>query len=60
MAENLVEFMRKKCWERGEARRLLMQLSSSTIDDCDLLRILDEIAAYCLGETDELPALLPH
>jgi hypothetical protein len=58
MAENLVEFMRKKCWERREVRRLLQQLSNSKCDE--LLRILDEVAAYCLGETDELSVLLPH
>jgi len=59
MAENLIEFLKKRCWEKREVRRLLIRLSTSA-DDCDLLRILDEIAAYCLGETDELPVLLLH
>jgi len=57
MAENLIEFLKKRCWERREVRRLLMQLSSSAIDGCELLKYLDEIAAYCLGEADELPVL---
>ena len=55
----MIEFMKKRCWERREVRRLLAQLPG--LDEggaADLLRILDEVAAYCLGETDELPVLL--
>jgi len=51
--------MKKRCWERREVRRLLAQLELDEGRAADLLRILDEVAAYCLGETDELPVLLP-
>ena len=56
----MIEFLKKRCWERREVRRFLLQLSRYDADCNELLRILDEVAAYCLGETDELPVLLPH
>jgi hypothetical protein len=59
MVEHLIAFMKKRCWERREVRRLLAQLELDEGRAADLLRILDEVAAYCLGETDELPVLLP-
>jgi hypothetical protein len=58
MAENLIQFMRKKCWERREVRRILTQLQH-TADCNELLKYLDEIAAFCLGEVDDLPTLFP-
>jgi hypothetical protein len=58
MVENLIQFMRKKCWERREVRRILTQLQH-TADCNELLKYLDEIAAFCLGEVDDLPTLFP-
>jgi len=60
MAENLIALLRKKCWDKSDVRRLLLQLSRYDADCGELLRILDEVAAFCLGEVDELPVLLPH
>jgi hypothetical protein len=57
MERNIVRFMLKKCWEDIDVRRLLHQLLRSEMPPEDLYRILEEIAAYCLGETDDLPSI---
>ncbi len=53
----VVRFFLKKCWEDIEVRRLLNELLRSEMPQEELWRILEEIAAYCLGESDDLPSI---
>jgi hypothetical protein len=56
MDQWLVRFLLKKCWEDIEVRRLLQQLLHNEVQD-QLCSILEEIAMYCLGESDDLPSI---
>jgi hypothetical protein len=55
--EHIIKFMLKKCWEDIDARNLLRKLLHSEMPQEELCRILAEIAAYCLGESDDLPSI---
>jgi hypothetical protein len=57
MEQYVVKFFLKKCWEDIEVRRLLNELLRSEMPQEELCRILEEIAAYCLGESDDLPSI---
>jgi hypothetical protein len=54
---DLVKLLLKKCWEDIEVRNLLRKLLSSEVPQEELCRILEEVAAYCLGESDDLPSI---
>ena len=56
--EHLIKFMLKKCWDDLDARNLLRKLLSSDMPQEELCRILEEVAAYCLGESDDLPSVV--
>jgi len=49
--------MLKKCWDDVDARRVLQQLLHSELPQDELCSVLEEVAAYCLGESDDLPSL---
>jgi len=55
--EHLIRFMLKKCWDDIDVRNLLRKLSSEMPQE-ELCNILEEIAAYCLGESDDLPSVV--
>jgi len=57
MERHLIKFMLKKCWEDIEVRRMLQQLLHYDMPQ-DLCAVLEEIAAYCLGESDDLPSVI--
>jgi hypothetical protein len=54
---SLVRLLLKKCWEDIEVRNLLRQLQREDVPQERLYEILEEVAAYCLGETDDLPSI---
>jgi len=56
--EHLIKFMLKKCWDDLDARNLLRKLLSSDMPQEELCGILEEVAAYCLGESDDLPSVV--
>jgi hypothetical protein len=53
----LIEFVYKKCWEVREVRQYVRRFLSDDLNYSaeKLLNILDELAAVCLGESDDLP-----
>jgi CCR4-NOT transcriptional regulation complex NOT5 subunit len=54
----LVKFLLRKCWEDVDVRNLLRKLMNSEMPQEELCNILEEIAAYCLGESDDLPSVI--
>jgi hypothetical protein len=57
MCMELVRLLLKKCWDDIDVRRVLHQLLQSELPQEELCRILEEVAAYCLGESDDLPSV---
>jgi hypothetical protein len=55
--EHVIKFMLKKCWEDIDVRNLLRRLLQSEMPLEELCRILEEVATYCLGESDDLPSV---
>jgi len=53
----LVRLLLKKCWEDIDVRNLLRELMRTEVPQEKLCAILEEVAAYCLGESDDLPSL---
>jgi hypothetical protein len=53
----LVTLLYKKCWDVFDVRQYIRRflLDADDIEPKKLLEILDELAAVCLGETDDLP-----
>jgi hypothetical protein len=55
--EHMIRLLLKKCWEDLEVRRLLYQLLRYEMPQEELCGVLEEVAAYCLGESDDLPTI---
>ena len=53
----LIKLLLKKCWEDIDVRNLLRELQLTEMPKEKLCEILEEIAAYCLGESDDLPSI---
>jgi len=54
----LVELIYRKCWEIFEVRQYVRKYllhGDLEMEIEKLVKILDELAAVCLGEADELP-----
>jgi len=54
----LIELLYKKCWEIFEVRQYVRKYllhDNLEMEIEKLVRILDELAAVCLGEGDDLP-----
>jgi hypothetical protein len=52
----LTQLIYKKCWDDLEIRRYIRKyLLNDDIEVEKLIKILDELAAVCIGEADDLP-----
>jgi hypothetical protein len=56
----LITLLYKKCWDVTEVRQYIRRFlfdddSVENLEPKRLLEILNELAAVCLGETDDLP-----
>jgi len=55
----LIQLIYKKCWDIIEVRQYIrLFFSNIDLDDVDtekLVSILNDLAAMCLGESDDLP-----
>jgi len=55
--EHVIKLLLKKCWEDIDVRLVLQRLLRYEMPQEETCRVLEEVAAYCLGESDDLPTI---